>query len=522
MLKSMRKNAKHILWPLTIAVIIGMGGYGVWYLVRPEHPAQNLVGTIWGRKIYLEEFFRARHAAAVVAALTNQSVDRQTLLSLTWERILLKKPVEEAGISVDRRELAALLASIPLFQRDGRFNQGIYKRVLAQWRLGEAEFEEMMEDSIKIDKLKNTIRLSAHTSPAEVNDFYQRANSLLQTEYIEVDQSEFAEPAPVSEAELENFYEANRQQFHIPAQVDIRFLFIPFEDFEAEISVGTEEIDDYYQENRLSFAEGTGDPPPLEEISDVIRQKLVREESIAAAEKLADEIDEALVETSDLGKIAEKYSFSLQTSGPFAGGEEVPQLAGSAEVSRVAFQMEENEISYPITLENGIVLFRLLDKSDEYIPSFDQARDKAVEMINQRMAAREALKAAEDERNEIAKLIQEEEISFAEAAERLGLKVQQPPPFTPVEAEEEALSPQLITAVLLTPVGEVSQVFPLPSGFAFLTVLKRDPAEPMPEEEKEEWELQALRLKMALLYNDWFREVTLRSKLEVTSPQFKP
>lgn len=522
MLKSMRKNAKHVLWPLTIAVIIGMGGYGVWYLVQPEHPAQNLVGSIWGRKIYLEEFFRARHAAWVIASLANQAVDPQTLLSLTWQRILLQEPTEQVGISVDRRELAALLASIPLFQSDGRFNQRIYSRVLAQWQLGETEFEEMMENTIKIEKLKNTIRLSALTSPAQVDDFYQRANARFQVEYIEFEQDSFQAPAPISEDELRNFYEANRQEFQVPPQVDIQFTLIPFEDFEDEVTVTGEEIENYYQENRASFADGTGEPMELEEVRETIRAELVREGSIRAAGKLADKIDEALIEAIDLETIAEKYSLSFQKSGPFAANEPVPLLGDTSEVTRVAFQMEKDEISYPITLENGIMFFRLLDKSDEHLISFDQAREEVREMINQSLTAQEALKVAKDERTEIIKLMEEEGLSFADAAGRLELIVQSPPPFTPADPEEDIVSQQFIPAALLTPLGEVSGIFPLPSGFAFLTVVERKPAVPMPEEEKEEWELRARQFKIAHFYNDWFRELTLKSKLEVTSPQFKP
>ena len=50
MLKGMRRSAKHILWPLTIAMVISMGGYGVWYLVRPE-ASRTEIGAAWGEPV---------------------------------------------------------------------------------------------------------------------------------------------------------------------------------------------------------------------------------------------------------------------------------------------------------------------------------------------------------------------------------------------------------------------------------------------------------------------------------------
>ena len=66
MLKGMRRNTKQILWPLIIALVITMGGYGVWYLIRPK-VAGSKAGVIWGEKITLEDFsqtYRAAHAFA--------------------------------------------------------------------------------------------------------------------------------------------------------------------------------------------------------------------------------------------------------------------------------------------------------------------------------------------------------------------------------------------------------------------------------------------------------------------------
>ena len=115
MLKGMRRSAKHVLWPLTIAMVISMGGYGVWYLVRPE-TSRTEIGAIWGEPVRLEEFIQATSNTQIIDVFSSlQCGSRNHLRSFVanleliggeytpqfltqeWYEEILDGPMEQCG-----------------------------------------------------------------------------------------------------------------------------------------------------------------------------------------------------------------------------------------------------------------------------------------------------------------------------------------------------------------------------------------------------------------------------------------
>ena len=69
--------------------------------------------------------------------------------------------------------------------------------------------------------------------------------------------------------------------------------------------------------------------------------------------------------------------------------------------------------------------------------------------------------------------------------------------------------------------GEVLRRSPVPFD-AFLTVLDRKPAEPMPEDEKEKWAMTTRRGKAMIVYDTWFNNLVRESKFSVTNKSLMP
>ncbi len=519
MLNVMRKNAKHVLWPLTVVVIIGMGGYGTWYYFqRAETVGRKTVGQVWGRNVPESELSSAALAVEVLARLTGQAVtDPSVLTNMAWERLLLSEEAARIGITIDQKELAAFIASLPFFQSQKRFDPDLFRGRIASLGLTENVFQEQMRTLIAMEKLRNTIRLRALVSPREIADYHALLNDQVKGEYVEIDRANYAEPVPIKEEILFSLYQENQSRFQVPARVEIQYLLLSLEAIAEKVAPNDDEIEDYYKANQSLLAEKDGAVPTLEQAKTRIVNRLTEEKSYAELDRLSDEIDGLLQASPLLEPVAEKYSLALSTPGPIARDATLPGLEDASGLLRTAFTMETSATEeYP--LEEGVVFFRLLNKTEAGTLTFDQAKEDLKKLINDDLTDRETKKAASDALDEIRGLMEKEKIGFAEAAKKIDREAVETPLLVRAKSEELGTLAAFLPAAFLVPVGEISPVFPTEKGYAFLRVAERIPAPPLPEAERKDWEEKTWQRKSAQVYNDWFRNLIVRAKLSIPRP----
>lgn len=515
MLKGMRKNAKRVLWPLTILIIIGMGGWGSWYIFQQaEVGKEGRLGSLWGKKVSPDEYRQAELGVWLFGKLTGHNLEEDELIPMTWRRLLLTTEAERLGITTTRNELINFIASLPLFHYRGRFSQQLYQKILSAWRINELGFEDQMKQLLAVEKLKNTIQAGALVSPAEVDEFYRRAQEDISIQYVEVSRDDFAEPVEIPEAELTEFYRKNPALFTLPVRVKIEYFLLPRERFKDTVQAGPEEIDAAWEAKKAGFTEESRAVSDPEGLRRQVKEELIAEKIDAEVARVSDEIDRMLIDVNDLDPVAEKYSIELEATGFFSADEPIPGLGEVEEIRQAAFSMLTGDISYPIIFPEGVCFFQLLEKSPEHALTFADSRARALRILNERISAQEAAKVARDEQAEVARLQEEDKLTFAQAAEKQDLTVTSPAPFSR-QGSEEVSSDALISVAFLTPVGETSPVFPTRNGYSFLHVEKITPPPPFPADEEEEWTARARRLNGALVYNDWFQNLVRESHLSM-------
>jgi len=522
----MRNNAKHVLIPLTVIVIIGMGGYGVWYLVRPEQTPANRVGVIWGREVFISEFLPIYRGYQLLAAASNTAVDNQDLLRQTWRQLLLDGEARQVGIEAARTEMTALIGAIPLFQIDGAFNQELYRQRLTGIQLGVANFEEFIAGLIRTEKLNALVADSTLVSPAEVEDFYQRVNGSVLFDYAVVDSADTPAPEAPGEEVIGEYYRQHAGAYEVPPQVEISYLLIPYSRFAAETSPGAEEIEAYYRDNLSSFAEGTGEPAPLEEVRDGIADALVLRGAIEGAEQEAWELDRLFGGEATLEQAGQREGIEIETAGPFAQDGPVPGLPGAEEIAREAFRMAVGDVSFPIAYPGdapeGIVFFRVDRKTEPRLQSLDEARLDIVANLTDEAIARATLERAQEALAKIDSAMKEEKLGFREAAAAAGLETVAAGPINLEDESESGPPANLVTVAFLTPVGSVcGQVVPLENGYGILEVTERRPAAPLPEEDRDLWKKRALQVKRSVVYLEWVRNLEARANIEAGA-NFRP
>jgi len=523
MLEAMRNNAKHVLWPLTIVCIIGMGGWGVWYLVAPEESPANLAGKIWGRNVYLDEFLKVYQGSRLLAAAGGRSPDQKTLISAAWRQLLLEGAADKAGIPAARSEIALFIGSVPFFHGEKGFDPARYLAILTDFGMGEKVFEDFVASLIKAEKLVALVGESSLVSPVEIEDFYQRAQSRVRFDYVLFRQEDAPEPEPAPREQIREFYEANRASFQIPPQAEITYLLLPFSAWADKVSVEETLVEEYYASNPAEFARQTGEPAPLDEVRGEIRAKLLSQQTRAAANEAATRVDRQLGDEISLENAAAELGFQPVAAGPFADGEPIGELGKIEEVNREVFRMSPGEISYPIEFDQGFIFIRLEKISDPRMQTFEEAEEKIAAEIAARERARLTREKAEAALEAIRKKSAESGFNFMAAAEEAGLNPLSSPLISAEDADLDPPIPaNLLSAAFLTPTGMMMpELVPVEGGFAFFQVTEREAPKPMPEADVELWKDRARQIKQAVVGQDWLRGLLQKAALE-PEPDFRP
>lgn len=154
--------------------------------------ANNAVaaGVLFGRQVPLNTFTQAYEAALHQARLThgerfNQEVTPEKLEDEAWQWLTLVKEAERQKIQVSDREVVGEIASMPLFQREGQFDERDYPS-LVQYLMGTSPrtFEEETRQRLMIRKLIDKTTGNVAVNPEELKQFFQEREESIQVRYV--------------------------------------------------------------------------------------------------------------------------------------------------------------------------------------------------------------------------------------------------------------------------------------------------------------------------------------------------
>lgn len=493
MLTELRKNAKSILWPVTIIMILGMAGWGAWEGVRSLRGREETrIASFRGRNITLDELREAYLASQIFSQILGIDANPEALEQRAWEIIILEDEAERWGIETTRAELASFIRNIPIFRDQNRFDPNLYRLILRNWQLSENFFEEQMRRLVTIEKLQGVIMNTAHASPTEVEEYYLRVSEEVRVDYVLFNRDDFLQEVSLEEDQIRDFYNRNTQRYSIPDRARIEYILIGRDDLPDEKRVSEEEIDRYLEERSLS--------------GELTREDARQSLELRRLEELAAEIDRLLATEDSLEAVAEEYSLVLHRPEPFARGEEIEHLGTVEEINRLAFEWPEGDISHPILLEEGICFFQIREKQSARVLALSEARERVEQDARREMADSAAFGAAREKLARVQSLMNERGVGLGEAAEEIGLEVRSSPAFSQMDASliaEEVGSNEFAGAAFFTPEGQLSRVFRTFDGHGILQVVERIEPEPIPEEEFALWKDQAVNFKRQLVFEDW-------------------
>ncbi|MBM4036583.1 MAG: hypothetical protein FJ291_33010, partial [Planctomycetes bacterium] len=218
----------------------------------------------------------------------------------------------------------------------------------------------------------------------------RKPEELLTIEATTLESRRLAVPSPEEppEEELKKFYEANKEEFRVPDQVQVEYLAAPAaelakalpapsedeirSEYQKSVDAGKAEYRDWALAPQLAFL-------PLEKARDRVRQNLLRARSLAEATK---RVREALAALRAEGAKADFAAYAAKNP-PLAAGKSdlfdrekkgLEPIGNAPDLAKQAFAAKKGDVAGPIEGADGACLIRLLEAKPSHVPPFDEIK----------------------------------------------------------------------------------------------------------------------------------------------------
>ena len=349
---------------------------------------------------------------------------RQQAIAQLINKTLLFQAAQQIGISVSTQDVQASIANMEVFQKNGRFDMNLYRRVLANSRLTPEAFELARGNEMLMERLSSLVAGSAQVSPVEVDQYLKIALAKVKGAYKTFAPKDYLAKVKASPKEMEEYYKANQRRFVVPAQVVLNYVVFPASDYLDKADVRPEDVADAYEVERERYIK-----PERVKVRHILI-KLAKDAvpaEVEAAKKKAEEILQmAKKPKADFAALAKKYS-----QGPAAaqGGEfgyiTKGQLLPALE--KLAFGLKPGQVGMVHT-DFGYHVIKVEEHQPGQVTPLKDVQDKIKETLVQRQAKDMARAAAERAFDQAAG-----DSDQARLASRLKKTLEETPALTPGE-----------------------------------------------------------------------------------------
>ena len=443
MLDSFRTNMR--TFALGIVIVIGFifafSGTGTMFLSGNSGDAAVVVGGEIVREIdVLRSISRQKQRIlseneGLDPSVLDDSLIRPSAVEQLISRQLLVQASGDRRMTVSPREVDQYILDIESFQTDGVFDQDLYKFAILNQGYTSAEFKQQVKNDMLIQQLVQGLTDTAFTTDGELAALAAVTEQQRNYYYLTVPADEIRSSITLTEAQVNEFYEANKAAYQTEPKVSVDYIELS-SDLLADPTLITEDlVAARFEEEILSR-----DMAESRQAAHILLED--------PADELVAEIQAKLDDGQDFARLASEYSVdfgSAETGGDlgYTSGDTFPE-----EFEKALKSLSIGSVSNPVKTNSGTHFIKLLDIQQQ---SFVLAEETP------RITRDLMLEATTD--TLVAKLELLKELSFnaeslAEVAEDVGLEMVTSEAFTQTGGEGIAAIPSVIRAAFSTEVVE--------------------------------------------------------------------
>ena len=437
MLEVIRRNAQNWGVKLLFGVIVLV--FVFWGVGSFQGQEKTVLATMDGEQIRMRDFqkryqrrlqsLREQRDDLDRSALREMGLKRQVFNQMVQRKLLLDK-AQKWGLILPSSQLRKRIEQMEVFQDANQtFDSRRYRRVLSASRMSPAEFEAGLRQDAMAQKIMDLLAGASQVGEIDAKGLFDYLNLQSRVRYLAFRAKDHLDQVEVSQEQIRQYYQDNRDEFRKPARMRMRYLLLTPEALARYQEVSDEELRRYYQRNKQDY-EGE------EQVR--ARQILFRLGENATAEKVREEkekllrLQEKIAQGEmDFAEAARQHSQGSAASqggslGWVGKGEALPSW------EEAAFSLEPGKMSDPVRSSRGLHLIRVEERREAGVKPFSQVK----EQVREQVARDRAAGGVEDNLDAVLEAVFEG-MGLEQAVEKVGLKTRQSDWFSRGKGPEE-------------------------------------------------------------------------------------
>ena len=286
-------------------------------------------------------------------------------------RQLIEQHADQLGYRVRDEDIRRAIEQEEMFQLDGKYNDEVAKRVLANQGFTTASFREDVRRRLQIAQVQAAISASSFATPAEIERAQALQNQEREVSWAVIDPASLEAAITPDEKAIADYYAKNPQRFMTPETVTLKYVELEVANMGADVVVNDDVLRAEYEQQKERFVE-----PERRHARHILVNVGQGADEAAARKKADDLLAKAKAPGADFAALARQHS---EDAGSAQQGGDLGWLERSfftGPLSDAVFSMQSNEIRGPVRSEFGYHIVRLEGIEAGKQKTFEQAREE--------------------------------------------------------------------------------------------------------------------------------------------------
>ena len=310
---------------------------------------------------------------------------RASALESIVNQTLLRQHANEQGYRASATEVVDVLATIPAFQKDGKFDAETYHQTMLLQKRNEAALEEQIRMSISESQFHDAISATAFLPKSEMERYQKLITQKRNAEVYTLALADIESQVNVTDEMIQKYYSDNSTSFQTEQQLKVSYIELKESEVAKSLNPSETELQDYYNDNadnyfengqfkashiRVSFDE--------KQSNDEIKKKA---EELHAALASGEETFEAMAEMKGLAEAG--IFVELGDTIGF-----VPQGTMDKAFENAVFNTKPGEIADLVKTDLGYEIIKVLDITPENQKTYEQAKAEVTKDVKKEMVGK--------------------------------------------------------------------------------------------------------------------------------------
>lgn len=408
MLAKIRKGSNSLIVRIILILIaLSFVGAGATAFLKGNSQG-DLVWFKEAEAISVEEFQLAK-------AREIDAIQRQNGISLTEEQIaelgidnnVLRRLINDAMIKylakiydfdISEAKIISYVKRTPYFKNEsGEFDLSVFKAAFNNSPIKEDEYLKSIKDQIIYSSMASVFMDSFIPASALKDNIVGYMAETRTVDIISVDlgfKPKGYKEDEITSEQLNNFYENNKELFLVPERRSFDYIVADSNYLKKKLQISDAELEKYFNENRDDFSTEN-----FVKAKKQVRELFVQEKMEELASELAKNFEEDVSSGLNIAEIAKKYDISVQSQKEISladmNSSEKPEYA---ELADSVFELIDGELSYPIEIQgqNSILLVELKNTTPSRQSELNEVENEVKKILGIRKLAFENAKAIEE------------------------------------------------------------------------------------------------------------------------------